>query len=265
MHCSTSRCATQDYRLVSHDLLVDGVVDCDLASMIKILVEEEKWFTYADLRKRIKRFQFLGNDVRNKPGYIKDSGKKLGGHAVQNWVLLRMLPYLIENKIKPGSETWKLYLLLKIICEYIFAPALTVDQVEHLRSLQKDYMRRRKALPNKHKPKHHYFWHYPDLFLKFGALIFHWTLAFEHRHQYFKKVSRSCKCFINLGYTLASKFQLLQSYLSMGSLFPSAPVCKNAFPLVAEAYEGDLMEYFRTSNFSADALDVGNLSCAKCK
>ena len=45
----------------------------------------------------------------------------------------------------------------------------------------------------------------------------------------------------------------------MGRLFPSAPACKNVFALVAETYEGDLMEIVRTSNFSADALAVGNL------
>jgi hypothetical protein len=117
-------------------------------------------------------------------------------------------------------------------------------------------MAKRKMLKTRYKPKHHYFSHYPDLFLKFGPLIYMWTLAFEHRHQFFKRVATIFKNFINLGYTLSSKFQLLQAYMNMGPLFCTSPLFSKSSPLIVGGHGDEMQALLETCNFSGDALKV---------
>jgi len=47
---------------------------------------------------------------------------------------------------------------------------------------------------------------------RFGPLSRHWTLRYEAKHNYFKKLSQSIGNFINLPWTLAKRHQRLQCY-----------------------------------------------------
>ena len=76
---------------IGHDLFIDGVVDCDLTSMIKYFVAKG-WFEYDLINRRIRDFKCKGSDASNKPAQLTAGKKKLGGHALQNWTLLRLLP-----------------------------------------------------------------------------------------------------------------------------------------------------------------------------
>lgn len=240
----------------AHDLFIGGVVDSDCTAMINAMVNKG-WFTVEFLNMRLKRFKYFGNDGRNKPAPF--SVKKLGGHSAQNWTLFRLLPLLIGDKVKTDDKLWKLYLLLKSAVEMACAPALSAQQIESMRGLIKKYMRKRRILGTKYKPKHHFFAHYPDLFLQFGPLIHLWTLAFEHRHQYFKKVAKISNNFINLGKLLASKFQLLQAYMSMGELFPDSASYSKCSPLDEGDYEPELQDFLSGLNLSKDAVEVKGL------
>ncbi len=46
----------------------------------------------------------------------------------------------------------------------------------------------------------------------FGPLSKHWTMRYEARHKYFKKLAQNIGNFINLPWTLAMRHQLLQCY-----------------------------------------------------
>ncbi|XP_034245547.1 uncharacterized protein LOC117647759 [Thrips palmi] len=220
---------------ISHDLFIDGVAENDLTAMINYFIRKG-WFTRDELKMRIKGFKYLETDARNKPS-SDCSEAKLGGHAIQNWNLIRLLPFLIGHKVNVNNKVWKLYLLLKSVVERVCAPALARTQVNEMRVLIDKYLKKRKRLGNKYKPKSHLLSHYPDLFFLFGPLVHLWTMAFEHRHQYSKRVARMCRNFINLGSLLSSKFQLLQAYQNMGPLFPTRPVFSKSSPLQVEEYE----------------------------
>ena len=239
---------------LGHDLFIGGVVDCDLAAMIKLMVEKG-WFSYDLLNRRIREFTCEGSDVPNKPPpTVPESGETLGGYAVHNWTLLRLLPFIIGDKVKVSDDVWKLYLLLKRICERVCAPALTLAQIDLLEDLIKQYMKDRKFLPNPFKPKHHYFAHMAELYRLFGPLIALWTMGFEQCHQYFVKVAATSRNFINLPKLLASKHQVLQAYQSTGELFPSEVIHHSMeFPLVPESYENQLQDFLKTEGFSAGA------------
>ena len=59
-------------------------------------------------------------------------------------------------------------------------------------------------------PKHHVMLHYPDLIEIFGPLRNIWTMRFEARHQYIKRLKLSN--FINITHTIANRNQYKLAY-----------------------------------------------------
>ena len=205
---------------LGHDLF-EGIVSVDLAMYIAYFIKNN-WFTYRTINRTISQFKYLGGDVNNKPNEINTNGVKIGGHAVQNWCLLRLLPLIVCDYIQDQSDdVLQLCLLLRQIVAYICAPVIAHGQIAYLKLLIEEYLDQRKKLfPHVNlKPKHHYLVHYPSLILKFGPLIRLWTLRFESKHTYFKRCARMLGNFKNICHTFAERHQLLQSYYSVGNLF----------------------------------------------
>lgn len=166
---------------LGHDLF-EGIVSFDLALYIHHLVSVGKHFSYLQLNRSISQFKYLGTDKNNKPCEVRSNGERLGGHAAQNWCLLRLLPLLIGDCIQNPveDEVWQLCLKLREIVELICAPKIHTNQIALLRIVIEEYIQLRTVtFPNKPlKPKHHYLVHYPELILQFGPLIRLWTLRF---------------------------------------------------------------------------------------
>lgn len=102
---------------LGHDLF-EGVVQYDLALFLNCLIKIKKWFSYTYLNQLIVRFKYKGYDANDKPSIVNENGKTLGGHAVQNWCLLRLLPLLISSKIQDHcDEVWAAICLLREIVE----------------------------------------------------------------------------------------------------------------------------------------------------
>lgn len=242
---------------IGHDLFIGGVVDCDMASMMRHFIKKKKWFTLQEINRRIDTLRCRGNDVGNKPANVHQKFKKLGGHAVQNWCLLRLLPFIVGDLVVDTSDpVWQLYLLLKRACELICAPGLSRTQIDQLRLLLDEYMQKRKCLRNGYKPKHHFFHHLADHYEMFGPPIFLWTLGFEQYHQIFKRVGRKCNNYINLIYSFMRAHQLMQAYQSTGILFPQDAMYKAAFPLVPESLPDVVQTFVNSCSFSPDAVVV---------
>ena len=121
---------------LGHDLF-EGIVSSDLALYIIHLVKVDKMFSYLELVRRIYLFKYLGRDANDKPCEVNQEGVKLGGHAVQNWCLLRILPVLIGDKVKnPGdNKVWQLVLQLREVVDLSCAPAISIGQIAYLRVL----------------------------------------------------------------------------------------------------------------------------------
>ncbi len=60
---------------------------------------------------------------------------------------------------------------------------------------------------------------------RFGPLVRHWTMRYEARHCYFKKLAHSIGNYINVSWTLGLRHQLLQCYYSVDreTICPSCP------------------------------------------
>ena len=60
------------------------------------------------------------------------------------------------------------------------------------------------------RPKHEFILHYQALIIYFGPLKHLWTLRFESKHGFFKKIVRHIQHFKNITQTLAEKHELMQ-------------------------------------------------------
>ena len=203
---------------LGHDWF-EGVVAEDLLLVLKYLCKN-KWFTFNQLNKTIKTFQFASSDSKNRPATINPDKKKLSGSASQIWTLLRFLHLFIDIKDEV-DEHWKLAVLAQSITELLTAHSITKAQISILHSYILEYLHERRHLfPDVHlKPKHHFLTHYPRFILRFGPPINFWTMCFESKHSFFKKCARSSANFKNITKTLSTFHQELQASYTYRSYF----------------------------------------------
>ncbi|XP_071810939.1 uncharacterized protein [Apostichopus japonicus] len=166
---------------LGHDLF-EGVLNYDVALILAYFIKQKKWLTYTDLNRRIMQFKYLGSDRHNQPSKVNPSGENLGGQAVENWCLVRLLPVLIGDKISdPNDAVWLFFLQLHDMVELLCAPSIDEAQIANLSFLIEEYLESRHRLfpERRMRPKHHFLNHYPMLILQFGPLIRTWTMRFE--------------------------------------------------------------------------------------
>lgn len=204
---------------IGHDIL-EGVAKSDLSLFLKYFTDIKKWITIPLLNKRIKAFKSLGRDAADSMVPVDAKGN-VKGHASEVWLFVRMLPFLIVDRIQDENDpVWQLYLKLKLLCEYMFAPRIAERQLAKLKELIHSYVETRKALFNKELlPKHHLICHSFDLVKFFGPLIRLWTMRFEARHMFFKKAAKAANNFKNITKTLVNKYVRNLAYNFSGRLF----------------------------------------------
>jgi len=200
---------------LSHDLL-EGLVPTHMALCLKVFISK-KYFDLKWLTDVIRTFPYKFSDAVNKPQRIPDNfaaSGTIGGNATENWTLLRLLPLLIGSKVPRDDRTWDWLMDLKDIVELCFSPVISEHGLDYLASKLTDYKHAFKCLfpDTNFKPKHHFVEHYPDLIRQFGPLCNMWTMRFESKHGYFKRVLQESHCFKNMLMTMAEKHQLLIAY-----------------------------------------------------
>ncbi|KAK3920798.1 Acyl-[acyl-carrier-protein]--UDP-N-acetylglucosamine O-acyltransferase [Frankliniella fusca] len=235
---------------VAHDCY-EGAFSWDMAGIISGFVEK-KWFSYKLLNKRIKKFKCVGVDSTNKPAFVPSDGEKLGGHAVQNWTMIRLFYFIIGDKIQNFEDDgWLLYLKLKELSEYFCAPSFKKIDVPYIQDvlLPSYFHLRRTVLPKVEiRPKHHFVAHYPGLMLKYGPLIYIWTLPFEQKHKFFKELMRNTKNFINPEFTCAERQQMYFCLTSLDPMFPDENIESRREDLSANSLSGDLSVFISSLN-----------------
>lgn len=155
--------------------------------------------------------------------------KKLPGKADEVRHMLFLMPIVLMAVITNFEDP--MYLLLSAMinmCRIICAEKITESQRELLNHYIYIYFDfRNQCLPNINlRPKHNFLQHYPDLIKQFGPLKNLSSLHFEHKHQYFKNIAKSCKNFKNITLTMTKKQQCFQASL-YGELLAINIVCKN--------------------------------------
>lgn len=127
---------------------------------------------------------------------------------------MHFLPFIIGHRVPEGDQTWELVLELKDLVELLSTPYFTSDSLCYIQAKISDHRQLLQTVfpPKKLCSKHHFIEHYPYLIQKFGPPTECWTIRFEAKHSFFKKVVRDANNFKNILLTLASRHQLMLAY-----------------------------------------------------
>lgn len=200
---------------ITHDLF-EGIVPYELALCFDLWVKK-KYISLAELNDSIKHFPYKWSDRVNSPHSVPlnfTTRKNIGGNAHENWALLRFLPFIIGSRIPHNEPGWLLIMDLKDLVEVVVSPVHTEESIWYLDSKISEHRHRFIELftENQLIPKHHFLEHYPLLMKDFGPLVALWTIRFEAKHSFFKRVTRHLCNFKNLLLSLSIKHQMMISY-----------------------------------------------------
>jgi len=212
---------------ILHDLL-EGIVPAELCLCLSKLIDK-KYISLESVNHAVKTFAYTFSDKTNRPQPIPKAfatKRTIGGNGHENWTLLRLLPLLIGDDIPEGDSSWEILMLLKDIVELAVASKHTEESIDFLRSKIKEH---RELLQSTFpgftlKPKHHFVEHYPQMIKAFGPLSDVWTMRFEGKHKFFKKVIRDSQNFKNVALTLAVQHQRMMAYYLDSSSFFRPPI-----------------------------------------
>ena len=198
-----------------HDLL-EGIVPFELALCLYEFIRK-KYFSLQELNDRICQFPYKWNDKANSPQAIPLTflaRKSIGGNAHENWCLLRLLPLVIGDKVPEDDAVWQVLMNLKDVVELVMAPVHTDETLGYMNSkISEHRFRYLDVFPEeKLKPKHHFLEHYPWLLTAFGHLVALWTMRFEAKRRFFKRIVRQSGSFKNILVTMARKHQSMIAY-----------------------------------------------------
>lgn len=215
---------------VLHDLF-EGIIPLELALCLNVFIKKQ-YFTLIQLNESITQFPYNWIDKTDHPQPIPlnfASRKSIGGNAHENWTLLRLLPFIIGVKIPFSEPAWQVLMTLKDITELVVSPIHTEESISYLDTLISEHRHRLLEVFPEQKiiPKHHFLEHYPAMIKCFGPLVGLWTMRFEAKHSFFKRVVRYTNSFRNVLLSLASKHQMMMAYyLHADALKPALCVSK---------------------------------------
>lgn len=111
-----------------------------------------------------------GHDSADRAPALKDAFETVGGHAAQNWILLRLMAVSLADAIVPTDDMWKLSLLL---CDSVNLACTRKTSLKELAELYLELIP--ELFPSATlKSKHHFLAHYPELPFNYGPLMCLW-------------------------------------------------------------------------------------------
>lgn len=137
-------------------------------------------------------------------------------------------------------------MVLKDVLELVVSRRFTDESLFYLESKLSEH---REVLLNAFpdltlRPKHHYIEHYPHLTKVFGPLIDVWTMRFEGKHKFFKKVIHETQNFRNVPLTLARRHQRMMAYhLDCASFLKPELQANNVKGIMISSLPGNIQDF----------------------
>ena len=122
------------------------------------------------------------------------------------WTLSRIFPIIVAELLK-NDPHYLNFLEIDDIFRYLMKESFDLDGLEYLRNKIGNYLNNFKYLYKDEKiiPKEHFLIHYPTMIKKFGPPKLYWTMRFESKHSYYKRVNTANHNHVNLLYSLANR------------------------------------------------------------
>lgn len=212
-----------------HDLL-EGIAPLEIKNLLHFHICINKSFTLAEYNDRLINFNYGYSDT-DKPipilSRILNSEQGLKSSASEMLTLLRILPFLVADRIPENDEHWKCFLFLRKVADIILCPVVSESIAASLTFLIKEHHSLFVHLygESAYIPKLHFLLHYPDQMVAVGPMIRTWTMRHEAKLSFFKKASRLSN-FKNISLSLANNHQRWMCYeMASGKLINNPLQC----------------------------------------
>ena len=249
---------------IMHDLF-EGVVPCEMKLLIMHLVNE-KYFTIVTFNDRLRRYDFGYTERSDIPSlldekyFMQKPNQKIRQSASKMWMLAITLPLLVGDLVPEDSKVWALFAILLRICRIACSWQIKPDTIAYLGVLiEEHHYKFRQLYPHKSIiPKMHYMVHYPRQIVKYGPLIYSWTMRHEAKLSVVKRAA-SHGNFKNICYTVAKRTQHALCYhLNCGERFLSTYLevskTRSEVPFASEIKE--VSDYYCNLDIPSETLIV---------
>lgn len=211
-------CADNKIFDIMHDFL-NGLLPMLLKLVLNVFINVEKKFDVAHLNSVINTFNYGYVEHKNKPSanftneMLNKNSHTLSQKAMQIWLLVRALPFILSDKVDFENEYMDLILHALRIMEIVFAPKIPNSLLPYLNSLIEDFIQLfHRLFPDVNLiNKHHHLQHYVECIRWAGPLIYYWCMRFEAQHGRYKAKMQKAYNFQNPPKTLIRTAQAAQS------------------------------------------------------
>lgn len=195
-----------------HDLN-EGVVQMTVKHCLKYFVEQKK-ITVKCLNDEIHSFKYGIVEKTNKPSanftlsMLTNNDNSIKQYAIQSWVLLRALPFILHSKVS-FTETEHMHLLhlLEKILEIVYSLEISKHMLNQLDEYIFHFDRlftKLFPLVNKINKMHHLL-HYVECIEESGPIVINSCVRYETKHQPVKKQFQSSGNFKNVTKSIADR------------------------------------------------------------
>lgn len=200
---------------ISVDLMHDmheGNIQFFLKNVINHCIE--KHFTFNEIFKRIRDFNYGALNRKNHPSKLNITKDNLGQNATQTYCLFIHLPFILHDlKDKLNKDVCDALALLLTIMRIIYSSEINESQVNELEQLITRYLDCvKKEFKFSFKPKSHFLLHYPEAIRRMGPPKRTWMMRFEAKHKFFTTAAKKTNNYINIAKTLASRHQAITPF-----------------------------------------------------
>lgn len=212
---------TQNFVMdILHDFL-EGQFMYGLKLVIaKFILDDRYKIDLDEFHSRLLNFPYGPIDAKNKPSltFTLSNLKKVHEHKIQQSAsqvrcLIRVLPFIIADKINENDMYLRFLLNMGKILQIVFAPKITRSIIFILESLIIDHDKEfREAFPDADIiNKLHHLFHYVTCTIMSGPSEEYNCFIFEARHKFLRAIARNCNNYINLISTIAKISQMSQA------------------------------------------------------
>ena len=197
-----------------HDIL-EGVAPLEVKLLLNHCIQNSL-FTLQQYNSRLLNFNF-GYSETDKPVPILSrtlhSDNSLRSSASQMLMLVRILPFLVGDKIPEDSDHWLCFLLLRRIIDLILCPIMSNGLCSSLKLAIHEHHTKYVSLYGigAYIPKMHFILHYPEQIQAIAPMVRTWTIRHEAKLNFFKQASHLVN-FKNVSYALANRHQRWMCY-----------------------------------------------------
>lgn len=197
-----------------HDIMHIVLEGC-LPYTIKMILQyfvKLKILTVNQINESIQYFEYSYIDYPTKPSTLTKAQLfgpgKFRQSASQMWTLARLLPLFLFSHVDISDPVYTCFATLLEITSTLFSPAICKSTVALLDLQIGHYLQMfKKCFSEKNIiPKQHYLIHLPGSILQLGPIVHFWTMRFEAKHSYFKKLANIAN-YKNLGKYMATRHQ----------------------------------------------------------